>query len=105
MSNSSRRGPVISVLAMILASVFLDRGRSFFVERAFRAMRDFLRIGQHTSLYLGTLCFGTIVTDLMPEFRWLGWVTGGPPGCPEPAADGPGCFSSDRGHPAFSALL
>ena len=40
-------------------------------------------------LYNRTPCFGTIVPDLVLEFRSVGWVTGGPSDCPEPAAEGP----------------
>src|SRR5258705_6501412 len=45
----------------------------------------FLRVGRHDTkgieirtLYLGTMCFGTIVLDLVSEFGWPGWVTGVP---------------------------
>jgi hypothetical protein len=28
-----------------------------------------------TSVYLWTMCFGTIVADAISEFRWQGWAT------------------------------
>ena len=42
--------------------------------------------GWTPTLYLGTVCFGTIVPDWVPEFGWPGWVVPASPVHPEPPA-------------------
>ena len=47
------------------------------------------------TLYLGTVCFGTIVPDLVLDFRWLGTEAPHPDSLGTPQEHGPGL--RDRG--------